>query len=119
MRWLSVPAARIASRRLPAKACGVLAIETLHPNELLGVSGDQDQTPRQCLTRDQGVKRTHGASNCFEVRPDRTCRPGVRGIEGNDFERDAIEQSEIPIRISTLEGTVVKLVAHWSWQPEF
>ena len=97
----------------------VLAIETLHPNELLGVSGHQDQTPRQRLTRDQGVKRPDGASDCFEVRPNRTCRTGVRGIEGHDFERDAIEQSKIPIRVSTFEGTVVKLVGHRSRQPEF
>ena len=91
----------------------VLAIETLHPNELLGVRGHQNQTPRQRLTRDQGVNRPDGASDCFKVRPNHTCRTGVRGIKGHDFERDAIEQFEVPIRVSTLEGTVVQLVGHW------
>ena len=76
-------------------------MEALHPNELVGVSGHQDQTPRKRLTRDQGIKRPDRASNYFEVRPNLTCRTGVCGIEGNDFESDAIEQFKIPVRVFT------------------
>ena len=53
----------------------VLAIETLHPNELLGVRGHQNQIQRQRLTRDQGVNRPDGASDGFKVRQNHTyCR---------------------------------------------
>ena len=89
-------------------------METLHPNEFLGVSGYQDQTPRQGLPRNQSIKRPDRASNGFEARPNRTCRTGVCGIEGNDFESDAIEQFEISVFVLTLEGAVVKLVGHRS-----